>query len=343
MGRDFNCKSFRRFVVASGLLALVPLLLMVLWYAVADPMHLFGHGLRTVDDYYLPNKGQLTVNNFEVLNPTHNFDSFIIGSSLCVAYRLDDWKKYLPNDACPYHFDFSAMRVRQMRLAVDYLAQNATMRHALMVIDPVTLMWEGGTDNLPTLTPPALSENPAEWLTTHYTYFSHCFSRANINGFVAELTGHPSFGDNRFPADKTIAIYDPVKNEESDGSTDAEVEAAAREWMAANPLWRTSTPDWWASDSVYPPRLADHEADFRRIAAVMDSLGTSYRLILGPNHDNIQMNPADKEALREIFGTNFIDLSSSMAWITRVPAYYLDGFHYYPLVADSLMRAAYSR
>ena len=215
------------------------------------------------------------------------------------------------------------------------------MRHVLFVIEPVSLMWEG-EDQLPNLTPPAV--DPSLWsrIVTHYTYFSHCFSRANINGFVAEKLGVQSFGDNRYPADHTIATYDPVKNEERDGSTDAEIIEATAHFFADNPDWRESMPEWWERDSVFPPRMERHRADFQRIADIMNEFGVDYRVIVGPNRSAIRMAPADKAELSAIFGDNLIDLTETHSWVTKVTPYYLDGFHYYPLVADTLMSAAYN-
>ena len=129
----------KRFVLRS-LVALLPVLLLVALYVIKDPFHVLrpGDGAATPGDTVAltVNTGYQSVETFKRHNAELHYDSFIFGSSLSGYYRVGDWKKHLPEDASPIHFNASRETLQGILNKLHFLASRGVhVAHALIVLE----------------------------------------------------------------------------------------------------------------------------------------------------------------------------------------------------------------
>ncbi len=95
----------KKFLLKTALF-LLPVIAAVIAYIVIDPFMAIGHydnyyGQRDFPVWINHNMASVrTLNNSPVL-----FDSFIIGDSRAVNFRVKDWEEYLPEGSQAYHLD----------------------------------------------------------------------------------------------------------------------------------------------------------------------------------------------------------------------------------------------
>lgn len=130
----------KRFVLLS-LLAVLPVLLLVAFYIMRDPFQVVkpyeGKLHQSSDSLALTtNWGYVTVESFKYFNPQGHYDSFIFGSSLSGYYQVKDWKRYLPEDARPFHFNASRETLHGILNKLNWLvARGVKINNALLVIE----------------------------------------------------------------------------------------------------------------------------------------------------------------------------------------------------------------
>ena len=115
-------RSLCRFLLYAGVMATVPLLLLLCAYVAIDPFKV----LRWHDDPFADrlglNKGMLSVQAYEKgLSSGRKYDSFIMGSSVSCAYLSEEWVRYLPYGSSPLHMDSSGQTVSTLRKYLEYL------------------------------------------------------------------------------------------------------------------------------------------------------------------------------------------------------------------------------
>lgn len=321
----------------------VPTAIIVGVYIAADPFGVVRLREERAEGGFMPNKAVATTNNFRIFQPEKQFDSFIIGPSLSVYYPIADWKRHLPADARPYHFDFSAMTIRQMSEAVDYLAANSKLRNALFITEPYALAFDNEEDT-PFRTPPVMTESAWKRLATQYAFFSHWYALSNLNGFISEkLLGYSeSKGKNTYPIDPSITHYIPEINEESNPHREAELDRLAREFEAENHDWKSRKAPVEARAMPTFISGTANEDYLRHMASTLKAAQTDYYFVVGANKRNLRLSAADKKIMKDIFGERYIDLTDDMEYILCNPYLFYDDIHYRPVVAREVMDRIYS-
>lgn len=326
----------------------IPTAVLLALYVAFDPMHVIRNREETLADQFLPGKGLLSVSQYELHNPQLNYDSFIIGSSLSCYYQLEDWAKYLPDGSVPYHFDSGGMSIGQMRRSVDYLCRNSDVKNALIISSPGsianTYALKAAGEKSP-ITAPALADNAAEFLSSHFKIFQHWHSFGCLNGALSKgVLNQDIKGIDNYPRDTTICWYDSRMNEERNPRLDSIREILSARYLeqhpeAADQSWRPDTAKVFVNDFIN----GTIENDLRRIAAALRAEGTDYYFVLVTDYEIRLMSQRDMARLHEIFGKHLVDLTLRTAYITRNPYNYFDGAHYRPKVARQIMEMIYDK
>lgn len=330
----------RRFILKTIICWLLPTAVLAAIYLAADPMLVLRWHEDMIPDGFIPNKGNVTVKQFEHNVADKKYDSFIIGTSVTIYYSVADWKKYLPDGASPYHFDSSAMSGGQMLKSVKYLSERATMKNVLFVSEVTTLADDHEGGEYVFATPPELEDNLLKGLATHFDFFCHWYSRGNLNGFVADrLLGTKAVGVNRYPADHRLAYVSDI-NEETMPRVDAMLDSLSKAFEKEHPGWPQSLSD--STYTVMPPVIGSRLAgNYREIARILEEKGTDYRFVLAPDRYRRRLNPADSALLTDIFGPHFVDVSRELEWLTCNPYLFYDNVHHRPEMAEIVLERVY--
>ena len=324
-----------KFMLKSALMWAIPMSVLIGLYVALDPMLTLRWHPDMMPDRFLPNKGNVTVKQFEHYNPEKHYDSFIIGASISINHWLEDWKVYLPEDAVPYHFDLSMMTLEGMADAVEYLAENSDARHMLIVMASDTPLWEN-SDRLAFYIPGEMARGWKGKMQSLYVPFMATYNW----DILGEMAIHRFCGLNGkmikgLYADD-IDYYDPVGNEERDMWLEDSLAIQAAKFNPA---------DGVASEIlVQSSAIGDAEKVFlRRIHSAITGHDIDAIILVAPKLSNVAMCTEDSLFMAELFGDRFIDLSREMNHLTANPNLWYDGIHYRPPVARELMDAAYKR
>lgn len=339
-------KSVTRFMLKACAVAVVPLIPLVIVYAVFDPFK----ALRHYDNYFMPdrparihvNKGLASVSTIMSRMDSMRYDSFIFGSSISCYYTTDDWRRYLPAGSSPVHFDSSSEGTQSMRRKLEFLdRQGIRIANALIVLDPLIMEMPNDDDGFLCMDPPAIA-GPLQYPRWHYTMFATFLSGDFLRSYIPYLlTGTPrTYGRNPIFEPQPI-VYDPYVNEESIPSWDDSITNNQAEFYTRHRLIppRERTPRCTTPGRIDPER----EADFRRIMEILRRHGSSVKVIVGANIHKDTLSRADRDRLTAIFGKeNVADLSAPMMPMADADSNFYDNTHYRAPAAAEMMRRAYA-
>ena len=333
-------RSLLLFIRRTVIIWIVPTLILVGLYVWFDPMYDLRSRSVSPDGGFLPNKGNVTVNNFITHNPERHYDSFMVGSSITISFQIADWLKYLPAGSRPFNFDSSAMSIAQMRDYIEWLTVNAdSVRNVLIIIEPHILHHNEEfheSNSIVFRTPSTVESSPIKSLKTRWLMFSHWYSWGNLSGWVLASLNQNRINEligNRYPLDVTISKYDPIINEESNPRIAEILERKADSLEKMNPHWAMDKQPY-EENGVFPPLIDESMSnDLKGMADILRDRNVSWKFVIIPEKKGKQLNPSDKEVLITILGDNLLDISSpeSPAYkLIRNPYNFFDDVHYTP-------------
>ncbi|MCM1005772.1 MAG: hypothetical protein NC402_05685 [Prevotella sp.] len=313
-------------------------------YLYIDPFCLFLEPETPFATRFPGNKGLTTVRAFEKGNPRYRYNSFIIGSSISMHYRIDDWLKYLPEGASPFHLDSSMQSVRCTRLFLEYLEKNAAaIDNVLIVFTP--FIFESADEDEPVhtyATPPQIMQSVCDKAKFHYRFFRDF---ANYD-FFSQYSPLSSLGEDSQSALPTELdhnnfnsyIYDPATNEVCNPALDKLIDESPDEYYASHEIIDF---DLKAPYHEVKPLTDSQKEDLRIIAAILKKHNTNFKILLTPELMLRTISPEDDAFFHSLFTDNFVNLTREFRDEMRYRTNYYDNPHYRPALADKYMNRAY--
>lgn len=315
-------------------------------YLAVDPLGMFRWREDMMPGGYCPNRGVVSVANFEHFNPDRHYDSFIIGSSLSMYYPVEHWLRYLPDGARPFHFDCSALDVRELGQIIDYLASKAELKNALIVWDWMAFDWQY-LDEAPYRTPPAVERDWSEKIATHYMFFSNWYGRPFMNDWISNIKlGSKARGEVKTPRAVKMEYSHDVDNEINEICRT--VADSIRQNSSDSLLRLYPRKAFEDVTYVYSALTEDHidrrQAEYiMEVGAKLDSLGTDYYFVMVPSNMNKIPSPHDETIMRRAFGDRYVLTHPYMTYICRNPYnYFAEGYHLRPRILEKVMDFVYT-
>lgn len=342
-------RSVIKFMLRWAAMVMVPLVVLATCFVVFDPMLVFRWHPDMMPGGFLPNKGNVTVKSFNRYNPEMHYNAFIVGSSLSINHRLDDWKKHLPDDAVPYHFDTSNMNIEYAANVVEYISENADPRYLLFVMCGKSLAWGSGR-TIPYILPAELQPSFYEKFGYYYDMFAYWCNwyvfegwvmRHFFNDYAAGVS--PDLVKSmrtRFAYFPDIG-YDPIGNKEWSIEKEARLQAKNDRFLQNPAVADSIMQNEWMM--VYDPIMTvDDYIHLTRMRSVLEKKNVDYYVLVPPSYDKGILNPADDAAMREIFGNRYVNLGYDQIEHTWNPYLWYDKVHYRPPLATKLMDRLYN-
>lgn len=331
-----------RFIKKLLLATLPPIMLLGGFYIWKDPFKV----LREYDDYYPVgklrpgmNKGMVVIRNFDRNFGTEHYDSFIFGSSLSKYYRIKEWTQYLPEGSKAIHLDSSLESLHSMKLKIAYvLKKGAHIKNALIVLPPDIFSHKDIE------APPYIDywkiDPERTRLQYHWHFISNFFNREFLKEYIASsLISEPLTTTAPMPLDTATIRIDMLTNEEYHPLADRHLDTDPVSYLRKKRLLAIlgNKPEEMESHAT-----ATGLQDAKEIAALLDSAGTDYRVVIGPRLDNRYTNHYDLDLLRRTFGKDRVfDYSLSLAGTGDSLDKFYDTTHYRSIVASEIMRRTY--
>ncbi|MCR9183645.1 MAG: hypothetical protein NXH73_12025 [Flavobacteriaceae bacterium] len=339
-------KHFLKQVFYFGLIGIIPMVVILITYLVTDPFKV----LYTYDSFYDNNSKSLVglnkgyvstetfLNNVNILN--QEYDSFIFGNSRSIFYQTSEWKKHLPENSKPFHFDGSSEAIGTILKKIELIdKQGLEIKNALLVLDPATLIQvEPETGHL-YITPPALVNNK-NTVAFHWTFFKTYVNPKFLVAFIDyKFSGKvkPYMTKNKLINEKTFK-YELLTNEiQSDVFDDliAKKQYFTEERMAV--FYEREPLERFHERAINTTQ----EDILKSIYSIFSKHKTDYKIIISPLYDQKKLNPDDLKFLEDVFGKkNVFDFSGINAFTENYRNYY-ENSHYRPEVATAILNQIY--
>ena len=328
----------RRFILKTltylGALAVI-LTAVYLWL---DPLRTLRYYPRASDEGRDLNYGLGSVHRFEHFNPQRHFDSFIVGSSYSMDWRVADVSRVLGDGRGSWTHLLSGSQNPEAAVRfVDYLIARAdSVRHIVFVYDAMTFDDSGDDGNSQFfVSPPALYSGPRK-LWQYARLAAYSLHRDMIFG---ELS-HRLWG--RFPRQPSLFPHSQWKMHANDtinelyriGQEKWRDTATYEELVAAEP----DRPDNLCYSPYVPRPDSEMESRLRRIAATLATRGIEYEFVIVPDAYGFTVHAPVDSLMREIFGEHYYNMSAEAGHLMTDRRNYYDRGHPRDTVSRYVMR-----
>lgn len=294
------------FLLRSAVYAGALLVVLAATYYGIDPLRTARSYPRYFDDEFYPNLAVVGINNFNALPDRREYDSFILGNSLSKAVRVEDWKRYLPAGARPYHLSSDCQHLPLSLKMLEFAAENVdSLRHVLLY----TCVWslQDTIDSRPSALPhPQVFDGLQRW-KYRARHFAQSLNRpVIIMGVSLKLAGRLLYVPRMSEPVRPGASYDPMANEvlyvdEINCADTASVDGEFfKRWQLFNRVPLKVNPD------CVTPQVARLLMDLKALA---DGRGATLDVIIVPDEDRTVLSAHDVEIMTSIFGSHFHDLT----------------------------------
>ncbi len=324
------------------LLFIIPFITALLSLIYIDTFRLF----RSYDSYYKDNivtlnRGLVTARTYSKYRDKEKYNSFIFGSSRSLAFKCQEWVKYLKNDATPFHFDGSGDGIYAVSKKVQFIEeQGDSIKNALLIIDRDFLISTKNNEGHIFILPPEISKESK--LIYYFTFF-----RAQIYfKFLIAYIDYSMFKTQRDYMGVLLRT-DEYPHKINDINCDM--------WYSYDVHIKKDSLKYYNQlidkGVFYNRPILKHDScditnpeisQLKQIKELFIRHNTKYIIVISPVYDMIHMEKEQLKLLYQIFGEeNVYNFSGKNKFTEHISNYY-DESHYKPPVANEILKIIYS-
>lgn len=315
------------------LLFFLPFILMIVFYIIYDPFMLYWHYDNLYEESNVKkcsNDAYRGIRWMKQYNDSMHYNSFIIGSSRSDFYYVEEWKKYIGQDAACFHFNQSGDNLLGTLQRVRYLYKRYDKIDNLLLIMDYAYLADMHPHKGHLFRQPWQVTKECDFVAFNLEFVSAMYSI----DYLALIWGG---GRQKKP----YYYYIPQYNElHKDG---------AEQLLETNPSEYYQTLSWdlrlyerFGKDSISAPVIGIEQLwALNELHDLMEAGKTKYKIIISPLYDQISMSPTDIAILNEIFGKeNVFDFSGINDYTNDVTNYY-ECSHYRPKLCNQILKIIY--
>ncbi|MDD2961466.1 MAG: hypothetical protein PHR45_05220 [Muribaculaceae bacterium] len=327
------------------LAALSPIYIIIGLYLYLDPFRVIHPDIPyySIEKpmYVGSNKGFASTETFNANYEKEHYDSYILGTSLSIGYRVNDWKKHLPAHSKAFHFDASAETIDGIILKMEYiLAKGEHINNALFILDPKIFGRENKKDAYLYIQHPDLTPE-ADCLQFHWKFFKVFLNSEFLSAYIdLKINRLQPYMIEGSIFNQDCPTYDGITNEESYPFYDKQIaENSDRFYSTRNiPFERKDN-----SEKIIPTYFDTTIKDkIIHIKKLLIAQNTSYKIIIPPLYTLIRLSDEDKSYLDNVFGKeNIYDLSGKNKYSLDCHSFYDSYSHPRPEICKHILDEAY--
>jgi len=314
-----------------------PVILLALSYFVFDPFHV----LKAYDAYpdnYLEsyNRNRIGTQVFLNNNKKEEYRSFIFGSSKSSVFYTQDWAPYI-DDYTTFHFDASNEIISGIYGKIKFIdSQENKIDNALLVFDSETFHSTIDTANS------IIHMQDYEWsgqskFLYQLTFFKAFFKDMYFVKYFDKLI-FKKYRPYMYGAfENKHMLYTPVNNDFIFQGYIDQIREDSAAYYARDLFYARSI-----EEQVSPETIAPYQVQYlNEIKTILDKHQSHYKVVFGPNYDQIKVNPKDLDLVKSIFGEERVfDFTGQNRFTNELSNYY-EIYHYKPLVARQILEEIY--
>jgi hypothetical protein len=322
-------------------LFLTPFSILLGFFIVLDPFRI----VKNYEDYsenmfIIPNRDFVSTEIFLRNRQKYHYNAFILGSSRTVAFKTATWIRYLDSDSRPFVFDASGESIFGIYKKIEFIDRfNENIKNCLIILCTDS-SFSRDSDHNGHLFIKHPSVAGTSWINFYSEFIKAYFEPKFLVSYYKYLLTHKYDSSmKRFIQDSKIT-YDPITNDIFLFEKDKEISANSVEYYKNrdNIFYNRHSKPIYAK-----PQISEKHLNMLRfIRDTFKHHHTIYKIVISPLYDQVQINPIDLSALREIFGSdNVFNLSGKNFITDHRENYYEDG-HYRPVVGDLIIPDLYT-
>lgn len=314
-----------------------PFIFLVLSYFIFDPFHVL-YGYESYGSNFLKtyNRNRVSTEVFRRHAESANYNSFIFGSSRSSAFLTQSFKKHLPANAIPFHFDAFNDNISGFAGKLKYIKQHGNkIENVLMIVDENTFSEKFEiSESLVHLKDPRWSgDNPLDY---HMKFFKSFFKKQyfvsyfdlkifkTYRPYMSDFFNYEYYytdidNDFLFTGYVRLIQADSVKYYQGKEFINRELNPPVRERFVQN----------------------HHLKYLRDIQEIFKKENTQYKVVICPTFDRKKYNPLDLQILKVYFGAKNVYDYSGKNEITNDIRNYYEGSHFKPIVGNQIMNEIY--
>lgn len=324
------------------LLLCIPFIAILAVYFITDPFMVLRHYNRYDNSPILLNEGfvgwQMYMNNRDSIP----FDSYIMGNSCTMAYRCHDWEKYLNGGRAIRLFgnDESLAAICLKLQALD--KNSASIKNLLLILDKESLSHDQLLSGHNNILPPTISG--MSYLEFQEKFCQAFFFPNVLFPYLDYQLLHTYRHYMRGVINPYGAIRNPVNNDAINPREQAIKEEGEKYWENHKGDFLKKGRSYYR-DGKYreeKPVIKDKQIGLlQKIESICRKQGTSIKIIISPDFQQIHINPEDVRVLKKIFGSgNVFDFTGINQYTGDIRNYY-EKTHYRPILGARIMERIY--
>ena len=334
--------SIKKFCLRT-LLAAMPVILFMAFYALVDPFHVvhpITNGVQEHDSLMVSNNAGFTsVETYLLYNDQYHYDSFILGSSMSQNFKARYWKPYLDSTASILHFDASSETLEGIINKMNFINNHgSTIRNALIIIEVEMLRRQPQEDEMLFIQHPSTS-GAKNWFKFHTLHFNAFRDFTQI-----EHALFPHKYNDEMRQEKKIASIAPDRiahlNEMFYGEFDSIIAQNPDNYFIPELL---ATRKYHILPTAISPAINDKvEEQLKQIKLILDRNHTNYTILIPPHNNRPQLQWHDLWVMKSIFGEEKVhNFSSHPELVFNERVYYDNMGHLISAKCKVLLDSAY--
>lgn len=321
------------------LVFLSPFFIILAAYIVLDPFMI----IYKYDDFnrrtYIPkNRDYISSEVFLMNIDKQKYDSYIFGSSTALFVRPSVWDSFLSDTARVFSFDASRENIIGIWSKIKYIDKlNSPIKNALFIIDYNYAFDKLDKENVLFVKHPRISQS--SWFEFHYKNFLKILDLNLIRsliGYRATNQFKPYMSDCLLNEKSYI---DPVTNEYTNFSIQEELNSDSVNYYE---MRKDRFPARTGQACEYKQQITEnHIVMLKEIKRIFDKHGTTYKIIIAPNYQQVSFNRNDMEVLQSVFDKDNVYDFTGINIISDDKSNFYDGLHFKPYVGKELLNIAY--
>ena len=311
--------------IGRTLLAALPALAMIAWYAIADPFGVVrayrGHIPESNGITLAINYGYVSTESFNYYRDSMRYDSFIFGSSMSQYYKAEYWKRHLPKDAVVCHYDASMETIDGIINKIRYIhSKGMAVKHALIVIEEAMLHRQPQDNNF------LYAQHYATTPGCDYLHFQNLYFNIFRNPAFLKFTINPGKYAPEMVASHYASadLQDRIENinESYYAHFDSLIACSPEKYFTAQ---RMSRRNYAPLPQPYEPQIKGAMlCKLFKLKELLTANGTDYLIIIPPRYHREQLNSSDLYQLQCLFGNTRVHDFSHDSSLSNDPRSYYD-------------------
>lgn len=260
--------------------------------------------------------------------PKYKYNSFVLGSSRTLGFKINSWKKYLHVNAKPYKIDAMCETLYGIHAKLKFIeSQNVKIDNAIILLCRDVTFIPNNEESSVLLKHPILTNN------SYFQFHWKCFRGYLKPRFLLD------FYINFFiPKVSPKRTFDKVNNELT--LFDIENEIRNSPTIYYNKV-HFNHQNIEVIDSVNHINT-ENLLILQDIRSILEKNKANYKIILSPLFEQIKYSKSDMIILKNVFGNHLYDFTGKNKY-TDLKTNYYEFSHFRPIVGDGIFAEIYKK